>query len=512
MTKQLCQSKHPSRQNKYNNDIHNSKDDDVTKKSSSSLFSSPLQASLNLERIGRYLLSLPRDDVRRLMKHETTASSATHNNNNNNNSNHYLQFVNAFERLAEAHRAVVNLAEQEEWGYDDDDDPGHNDQHDGDDNGCDSGLVNSDVGGESRCDQKNLYDDMKQPKECTGHVGRNAKDVKEYRSCNNNYGEANSGNGDKNEKIGRVSRPSSTNGNKKCNDNEYIGDYSPTTTNQNQTKKKKIQITQKETTQNNQNQKQSNHQKPELGRNLSFLQHRLAAGNFDDVVLRALEYLECTSLVQCSVTCLGLRSLCLRSATIRTVGFSKRRMLIGSNNYGCTFDDFTYSRNHGVIATGGDANDGAGDNAETCVPFLSIFPSQSSSSSQLSHSLLASGVSVMKVLRASEHVAGILPSLRPHVRVPFLGLEQRVTVSDAGDEEYNGIYHCTESDANGFVFTKPRPKGDGYDDDGNNRRIGVPVREDNRDEDYGGVLRCIIAKRFSNDVSANRVFCFFHIF
>ena len=118
----------------------------------------------------------------------------------------------------------------------------------------------------------------------------------------------------------------------------------------------------------------------------------------------------------------------------------------------------------------------------------------------------------MKVLRASEHVAGILPSLRPYVRVPFLGLEQRVTVSDAGDEEYNGIYHCTESDANGYVFTKPRPKGDGFDSDGNIRRIGVPVREDNRDEDYGGVLRCIIAKRFSNDVSANRVFCFFHIF
>merc|ERR1712238_487896 len=118
------------------------------------------------------------------------------------------------------------------------DDPGHNDQHDGVDNGCDSGLVNSDVGGESRCDEIKIYDDMKQPKECTGHVGRNAKDVKEYRSCNNNYGEANSGNGDKNEKRERVSRPSSTNGNKKCNDNESIGDYSPTTTNQNQTKKK----------------------------------------------------------------------------------------------------------------------------------------------------------------------------------------------------------------------------------------------------------------------------------
>jgi hypothetical protein len=61
----------------------------------------------------------------------------------------------------------------------------------------------------------------------------------------------------------------------------------------------------------------------------------------------------------------------------------------------------------------------------------------------------------MKLLRAKEQAQGIMPE-SICVRVPMLGLEKRVVVTDSGDPEFNGIYHCTGCNGNGFIFSKPR--------------------------------------------------------
>ncbi|CAB9523658.1 expressed unknown protein [Seminavis robusta] len=175
------------------------------------------------------------------------------------------------------------------------------------------------------------------------------------------------------------------------------------------------------------------------GRDFSFLQHMAD----DDTVLRAFEFLECRSLVRISMTCSRFRELAHRSAAQRTYDVAQARQL---NN-------------------------------------------------------------VMKLLRAKEQIDGIGTDIRdPHVRVPVLLLGRRVIVTNAGDPEYNGIYFCTGSNGNGFIFTKPRfPE----------RRIlraqgTIRMRENIANADHRGrlesevahpgqLLRCIIAKRFSNE-------------
>jgi hypothetical protein len=124
----------------------------------------------------------------------------------------------------------------------------------------------------------------------------------------------------------------------------------------------------------------------------SFLQHLEA----DDVVLRVLEFLECQSLIPTSQTCSRFRELATQSATQRTAAFRRCRLL---------------------------------------------------------------NTNVMKLLRATEEMESSwhgAQEIIPSVPIPLLGLERRVAVTDAGDSEYNGIYYCTASDGNGFVFTKPR--------------------------------------------------------
>jgi len=63
--------------------------------------------------------------------------------------------------------------------------------------------------------------------------------------------------------------------------------------------------------------------------------------------------------------------------------------------------------------------------------------------------------SYMKLLRAKEQTEGVIPE-SVSVRVPLLSLQGRIIVADAGDEDYNGIYHCTGTNGNGFLFSKPR--------------------------------------------------------
>ena len=242
-------------------------------------------------------------------------------------------------------------------------------------------------------------------------------------------------------------------------------------------------------------------------RRFSFLQH-LAV---DDVLLRIFEFIDCSSLVRTGTTCHRFHELTTRSAEQRTQRLADGRLLR----------------------------------------------------------------SAMKMLRAQEQIEGVGPreEAGPFVPIPMLGLRRRVKVSGAGDPEYNGIYFCTGSNGNGFLFTKPRSPerrarvpnnpptfnmqqlveldgaggiegigqvpmlgvGDANnnaleaagaigldihvaadeDNGGNGEAGGHGQREDAVDVLFGDepnrsrLLRCVIAKRFSNEVSQLRYYVIF---
>ena len=201
--------------------------------------------------------------------------------------------------------------------------------------------------------------------------------------------------------------------------------------------------------------------------NFSFLQH-LAV---DDVILRVFEFLECQTLSRTSETCSRFRELAHRSAAQRTKYVANTRQL---NN-------------------------------------------------------------AMQLLRAKEQIDGVGHYLHYcHVRVPMLLLRRRVVVTNAGDPEYNGVYFCTEVNGNGYVFTKPRgpdqrvmsrgalqaalplpppppvlPLGEGGDLPpviafGPPQASAIANGEGGAHR--GQLLKCVITKRFSNEVSTDRDF------
>jgi hypothetical protein len=211
----------------------------------------------------------------------------------------------------------------------------------------------------------------------------------------------------------------------------------------------------------------------------NFIQHLTA----DDVILRVFEFLECHSLIRMALTCSRFRQLAHRSATQRTYDVANSRQLN----------------------------------------------------------------SVMQLLRAKEQIDGVGNGMNDsHVRVPILLLSRRVLVTNAGDPEMNGVYFCTGSNGNGFVFTKPRypedrvkrPSASIESLQAPSQGIAAPTEGQERIQGAGGLppanrdanmavamagpepidqgpsalfesevtkpgqlLRCFIAKRFSNEVS-----------
>jgi hypothetical protein len=181
-------------------------------------------------------------------------------------------------------------------------------------------------------------------------------------------------------------------------------------------------------------------------KDFSFLQHMAD----DDTVIRAFEFLECQSLIRISMTCSRFRELAYRSAAQRTYDVAQARQLN----------------------------------------------------------------SVMKLLRAKEQIDGIGTGMAdPHVRVPVLLLGRRICITNAGDTDYNGVFFCTGSNGNGFIFTKPRfPERRIVRADGTLRMRENIANADQRGRlesevaHPGQLLRCIIAKRFSNEVRNNASF------
>lgn len=184
----------------------------------------------------------------------------------------------------------------------------------------------------------------------------------------------------------------------------------------------------------------------------SFLQHTAS----DDIVTRVFSFLDCRDLVQAMMTCSRFRELAEQHATERTRAMARGRQL----------------------------------------------------------------ATKMQLLRAQEQIEGIAGTgiSDRHVPVPALLPSRRILISQAGDPEYNGVYFCTGSNGNGFVFTKPRSPEQRVTTNNNNEssssssdrrshhrsmHADVALFDSAAESEVaqpGQLLRCIIAKRFSNEV------------
>jgi hypothetical protein len=112
----------------------------------------------------------------------------------------------------------------------------------------------------------------------------------------------------------------------------------------------------------------------------------------------------------------------------------------------------------------------------------------------------------MMLLRVKEQLEGTAIDTVCHVNVPTLLLSRRVRVSNSGDQEFNGIFYCTGSSGNGFVFSKPREPLRRVDRQSRRILFNDTPTVDSFREEYeafeppGKLLRCIIEKRFSSEV------------
>jgi F-box-like len=174
------------------------------------------------------------------------------------------------------------------------------------------------------------------------------------------------------------------------------------------------------------------------GPSLSFLQYVAT----DDILLRIFRYVDCGSVVNAGRTCTRFRDLANAHAVEMSRPMAARRQLASPMALWKAYEQ---------VVMGGYA-----------------------------------------VSRHAPIPARVVP-------IPTLLLSKCVRVRACGDAEYNGIYHCTGCNGNGYVFTKPRypiqhrPVVDHTD----------PSVEDTAEchgAEHGQPLRCILAKRFSEEV------------
>lgn len=195
-----------------------------------------------------------------------------------------------------------------------------------------------------------------------------------------------------------------------------------------------------------------------LSQILSFLQHEAS----DDIIARVFDYLESFSLAKVSSTCVRFRRMGHVNARKRTSEISLDRQL----------------------------------------------------------------GNVMQLLRAQEQIDGIYQfhqNTGVNTRIPLLLLRRRVHVTNAGDPEYNGIYYCTGCNGNGYLFSKPRfpvqrvqrrrrrSTATSFSSAATSDSLPeTPFHESSAgvDDDTalpGQPLRCIISKRFSNEVGFKKL-------
>jgi len=255
----------------------------------------------------------------------------------------------------------------------------------------------------------------------------------------------------------------------------------------------------------------------------------------DDELLRILEYLNCRNLIHMGNTCHRFHGLSEQSAVQRTDAYatdgmaphSPARNRLGAAAVAAAAADGADAEE----ADGGQDNDNLvpvdigvghlfiplGGHAEPAIPPAS--PTRSAAALQRGAILPGGSASPMHLLRAYEQAEGISPRTGPFVRMPFLGLPRRVEVSRCGDEEFNGIYFCTGCNGNGFVFTKPRePRlrvravtptevvaanapavaADEFEDAVSNNQQGEAAPRSTESSCPGRLLRINISKKFSD--------------
>ena len=146
--------------------------------------------------------------------------------------------------------------------------------------------------------------------------------------------------------------------------------------------------------------------------------------------------------------------------------------------------------------------------AATCTRFRSLVPlhaahrAQLTLQSQQQHGEERQLSHPLQLVRAAEQLQGLFPG-HPYVRIPTLLLRRLVLLSDSGDDDFNGVYFCTGSNGNGYVFTKPRTsvtplKHPALRSTAQDVEVLDPTSP-RREEPAGYRLKCIISKRFSNE-------------
>lgn len=217
-------------------------------------------------------------------------------------------------------------------------------------------------------------------------------------------------------------------------------------------------------------------QQVQVDQPLSFLQYDAT----DEILLRIFSYLQCRTLVNTMSTCTRWYRLTKQYATYRTTKQSRRQ-----------------EQNSMTIL---------------CRRQLS---------------------SPLELLQAYENVIGIPPESHPtsgnattttsyqqnyncHVPIPILLPAHRpIRVTDCGDVEYNGIYYCTGCNGNGYIFTKPRnlyahrhpvKRIMSHNMNCNVSSNYIDTADSDDIEIVGQALRCIIARRFSNEVRCDLSF------
>jgi hypothetical protein len=187
---------------------------------------------------------------------------------------------------------------------------------------------------------------------------------------------------------------------------------------------------------------------------ISFLQYIAT----DDMIFRIFSFLNCRTIVNTMSTCTRLYDLSIRYATNYTTKMRIRRQLTSPMQLLQAYENIL------------------GD--------------------ELSSSTLPTNTSWLN---------------NTPIPIPILLPNKPIRVTQCGDPEYNGMYYCTGCNGNGYVFTKPRYPMQRRSIDQNDVATNqyIDIADCNVPEIPGQPLRCIIAKRYSNEVCSKLIlFCF----
>jgi len=159
----------------------------------------------------------------------------------------------------------------------------------------------------------------------------------------------------------------------------------------------------------------------------------------DDILFRVLEFLQCRCLIQTSLTCSRFYRLVIRSATQRTYDIAAARQLGNVMQLLRAREQIYHVDSEGVEQADDDAEK---DNS------IDIDIDADDDGNNDSDAMMDYGNT------PEARYSG--PGIYFNVPVPTLLPGRRVLVTNAGDPEYNGVYYCTDCNGNGFVFAKPR--------------------------------------------------------